>query len=377
MFDLGFSHMVLGGLTFNYPTAFALAYGCDVEDIGVLGWDWFCVAGGSHVFIEGMLAKIRTKPTFSTRVVAVAPTNLSRPISVTFTNNKTSSVTQTRNYDYVISTMSLGVLRFVDLDKCNLSNIQRQGLRTLGYAPSVKIGLKFKTRWWENADVQGGFPIKGGQTKTDRVLRAVVYPSYGVNDKDADSVLIASYCWSQDALRLGSLMNGYKTSDEKLLVDLVLNELAILHQLNPDDLREQLIDYWSWDWYSNPYSIGAFASFGPSQYGETYAAWTQPAAGGRLFVAGEAISHVHGWVEGALESAYWAVHGMLDSAKLPDKVRELETRWGNPHVVKEEEAEIRQCMKDQVLYGTILSAEGDHSKVGETLKSAAATLASQ
>lgn len=44
MFDLGFSHMVLGGLTFNYPTAFALAYGCDVEDIGVLGWDWFCVA---------------------------------------------------------------------------------------------------------------------------------------------------------------------------------------------------------------------------------------------------------------------------------------------------------------------------------------------
>lgn len=67
-----------------------------------------------------------------------------------------------REYSHVISTVPLGCLRTIDLDKCKLSYPLREALRSLQYGPSVKIGMKFSSRWWEKA---GHF---GGVSSTDR-----------------------------------------------------------------------------------------------------------------------------------------------------------------------------------------------------------------
>ena len=54
------------------------------------------------------------------------------------------------------------------------------------------------------------------------------------------------------------------------------------------------------------FSVGAFAFFGPGNFGNAYTSLTLPAADGRLHFAGEAISVRHAWVEGALDSAWRA-----------------------------------------------------------------------
>ena len=64
-----------------------------------------------------------------------------------------------------------------------------------------------------------------------------------------------------------------------------------------------MLDYYAYDWYGSPETVGAFALFGPGQFSQFYPEVTKPASGGNLHFAGEAASKHHAWVSGALESA--------------------------------------------------------------------------
>lgn len=122
----------------------------------------------------------------------------------------------TKTYDHVISSLPLTTLRTLDMDEARLDFQQKLALRTLQYGPSIKIGIKFKTNWWTTWTDKDGSPLNiiGGQSYSDRSVRTVVYPSYGLTTNT--NVLIASYCWTQDAIRLGALMNSGKDADERL-----------------------------------------------------------------------------------------------------------------------------------------------------------------
>ncbi|KDQ16657.1 hypothetical protein BOTBODRAFT_237068 [Botryobasidium botryosum FD-172 SS1] len=356
-FDMAFSQMVLGDLAFNSPLSAVLDHGDDLKQ------QWFCIEGGSHVIIEAMLAKIKTKPTFSSRVTRIEPTDDAAPMKVTYTHDKATSSPQDAQFDYVLSTLSMGANRLVDLDSTNLTDGQKESMRTFAYASAIKIGLQFKSRWWEK-----DCGIKGGLTKTDRILRQVVYPSYGIDDPTGDAVLIASYCTSQDSQRLGTLMSGPNSTDEKLLIDLVLRELAILHDVELSLLQDQLVDFWAKDWYADRFTNGAWASFGPTQFQLLYPSWGQPTAGGRLIFAGEALSEVHGWIEGALRSGYWAVYKMLRAAQLHKELERLRKRWGLKEESEDDENDpFCRLMDKQVLYGAIFSAEEDAEKAKEKI----------
>lgn len=74
---------------------------------------------------------------------------------------------ETRKYSHVISTIPLGCVRMVDLEECRLSYALREALRSLQYGPSVKIGMKFRRRWWEDPEHSN----KGGVSSTDRFVK--------------------------------------------------------------------------------------------------------------------------------------------------------------------------------------------------------------
>ena len=100
----------------------------------------------------------------------------------------TTARKQVYRYDHVISTATLGLLQQMDTRDLGFDLKKRMATRTLTYEASVKIGLKFRTRWWENAGKMGGKPIRGGQTWTDLPFRKVVYPSHGVDCKDMSGI---------------------------------------------------------------------------------------------------------------------------------------------------------------------------------------------
>ena len=89
----------------------------------------------------------------------------------------------------------------------------------------------------------------------------IVYPPYGRGPEDA--TVIASCSRSPDALRLGALVKGQGSLAEQRLVDLVLQDLAKIHNISFDDLKSWQIGAHAYNWYDNEYTMGKyiFATF--------------------------------------------------------------------------------------------------------------------
>ncbi len=101
---------------------------------------WTCINGGMDRITNGMLQIIKNKPIMSSPVNAILPSPNGQ-IGVVFNG------TQERSYAHVISTIPLGALQTVDLTNLDIDYAQRNAIRKLNYDPSLKIGMKFKTRW--------------------------------------------------------------------------------------------------------------------------------------------------------------------------------------------------------------------------------------
>ncbi|KAH8662544.1 flavin-containing amine oxidase [Xylariales sp. PMI_506] len=276
---------------------------------------WRCVEGGMERLINGMVKVIQNPVVTSKRVTGLKP---GPDNTVTVVINGTEE----RTYAHVINTPPLGVIQTWDMTELNLDYGKKLAIRTLRYDPAGKIGLTFKTRWWE----QGDTPIIGGQSYTDLPIRRTVYPSYGVDTEGAAGAMLASYTWGQDSARLGA---WYDDSDsEEYILNITLRDLARLNNVTADFLHEQLDSYIFWNWYAHPHSIGAFASFLPGQFSTVLPPLLQPAYDGKVHFAGEALSSGHGWIIGAVNSAYRAVAEVLAVEGLSDKLDELVLTWG-------------------------------------------------
>jgi monoamine oxidase len=156
-----------------------------------------------------------------------------------------------RTYSHVISTIPLPGLRTIDLSGAGLNVMQKNALRKLQYGPSIKIGVRFQSTWWTDL-----FGIVGGQSFTDLPIRTIVYPSYGVNSGSPSTVLIASYCWTNDAERFGALISTGKTEYIEQLKELVLRNLAEVHNIAYSFLLNQCLDIHAWDWNYDPLTMG-------------------------------------------------------------------------------------------------------------------------
>ncbi|CAE6492921.1 unnamed protein product [Rhizoctonia solani] len=277
---------------------------------------WYCVKWGSIEIIKKMKEKLGTENTVQIkpkhRVTAAVFHDKAAPnedmITVSGLDSSGDQVSSfSEGYSHVIFALPPPCLRTIDLSLCHLDYAQRNALRMVSIGPSCKIGIKFKTAWWRRPEIN----IQGGQSTTDRMARAIVYPSYGGGKS---TVLIASYSWTQDAIALGSWIQGRGTAAEARLKDLMLADLAHVHkdQITRDELEREFDGMFPWDWNHNPNSMGAFGVFGPDQFSQYYCALTRPAAGGHMHFCGEAISTIHGWVAGALESGTRAVWQLLE-----------------------------------------------------------------
>jgi monoamine oxidase len=149
-----------------------------------------------------------------------------------------------------------------------------------------------------------------------------IYPSYETN------VLIASYTWTNDALKTLALLGK---ESEAMFKNLVCRDLVAIHGLDPDTgmdfLKDQWVDSYGLSWSASPKTIGGYALFGPGQFSDVYLCLKQPAARGRLHFAGEVMSQRHAWIVGALDASWNAVHAIVLES-FPDKLDAFNKLWG-------------------------------------------------
>ncbi|EPQ57024.1 amine oxidase [Gloeophyllum trabeum ATCC 11539] len=314
-YDRAFTETVLDSVAFEFP--------------GDKEYSWYCFDGGSSVLPKKMEELLGTPITFNARVNRLVGAPDTPGVFLTVDGEIAP-----RTYSSVFCTAPLPCLNTMDLENCGLDYATWNAIRELQYGPSTKIGILFSKPWWQ--DLSTG-PISGGQSYTDLMIRRVVYPSYPENGTPSN-VIIASYCWTQDAERMGSLIREGPNTPGPDLIDLVLRDLARVHDVEFSYLKSLYKAHHAYDWMHDPLTMGAFAYFGPQQFNfmeSVFNNLTKPICGGKLFIAGEATSSCHAWVAGALESSWRAVemYLRLHHADLLDKFHE---KWGTSEYWEDE-----------------------------------------
>jgi monoamine oxidase len=176
----------------------------------------------------------------------------------------------------------------------------RAAIAAPGYAKVVKIAFQANRRFWEEDD-----QIYGGISWTEQDVTQIWYPSTGFQSRKG--VLLGAYIWSDDiAERVGRL-----TPEKRL--GLAVRNGERLHERYAEHLTHGV----SVAWHKVPENRGAWANWSDETRKSAYPILCRP--DGPFHLAGEHLSYVTGWQEGAVLSAQAAV------AAIAERVRERRT----------------------------------------------------
>lgn len=167
------------------------------------------------------------------------------------------------------------------VDRPTWSFMKEQSIRGTHFEPLYKMGLHFRTRFWERS---AATPMLGGQSTTDLRFRWIVYPS---NDMGSDgSGVLLLYSWMTDAMKWAGL-----SRDER--IRLCLHDLGKFYADEPDiDVSEQYIEAFDVLWMNE--FCGGDAMFLPGQFSRFHQVAKKPEK--NIYFAGEHLSKHHTWV---------------------------------------------------------------------------------
>jgi monoamine oxidase len=185
--------------------------------------------------------------------------------------------TQRVDADYCISTIPLPVLTTIEKD---LSQPVQAAISAATYDGAGKIGLQFKRRFWEQDD-----EIYGGRSWTDQDIGQIIYPSHGFNGRKG--VLVGYY------LDFARTMRDRPPVERQRLA---LEQGARFHP----QYATEFDTAFSVTWPRVPWSRGSWRSESGAAL-EALSALRQP--DGRVHFAGDYMTDMSSWMQGAFESA--------------------------------------------------------------------------
>uniref|UniRef100_A0A8C6W8J0 Amine oxidase n=1 Tax=Nannospalax galili TaxID=1026970 RepID=A0A8C6W8J0_NANGA len=177
-----------------------------------------------------------------------------------------------------------------------LSLGKEDALRSVHYNAATKVILACTQRFWE---LDG---IYSGKSSTDRPSRFIYYPNHIFPNRVG--VILASYTLDDDSMFFASL-------DQARAVDIVLGDLAAIHDRPKEELRALCPYFTVKHWGQDPYSMGGFAFFTPYQYVDYAQELSQPE--GCVYFAGEHTALPHGWIDTAIKSGLRAAKNIQEA----------------------------------------------------------------
>jgi monoamine oxidase len=246
------------------------------EDAGNYYTNMIEIQGGSDRLPHAFLPDLKDNIRFGAKMIAIDQS----PENVTI-HYRTVAGRFKETGDYAIITVPFPVLRHIEVLK-PFTHTKQRAIRQLHYDASAKILFQCKRRFWEEDE-----GIFGGGTMTDLPIRNLYYPDHG--RETGRGVILASYTWSEDAQRWGSLFHHDR-------IEQALEDVAQIHP----QINQEFEVGASWMWHDDEFAGGAFALFDPEQQTLLYEPIIVPE--GRIRFAGEHTSLHHAWIQGAIES---------------------------------------------------------------------------
>ncbi|MGB3493010.1 MAG: flavin monoamine oxidase family protein [Elainellaceae cyanobacterium] len=194
--------------------------------------------------------------------------------------------------DFVICTLPLSVLDTLDTD---FAPEYQAAIATgaASYVNAVKHGFQAKRRFWEEDD-----QIYGGISWTTRDITQIWYPTAGFHQPTG--IIVGAYIWSNE---IGDRIAAMPIPER---LQSAVSDGKAIHPNYEQELN--LSTGVSIAWGKIPYSNGGWIEWEDEARETAYPVLTEP--DGSIYFAGEHMSYLTGWQEGAVLSAHDAVRGI-------------------------------------------------------------------
>ncbi|MEU6423893.1 flavin monoamine oxidase family protein [Streptomyces spiralis] len=204
--------------------------------------------------------------------------NTSDGVQVTYTRNGRTKVVHA---DYCIATLAPWILARTSH---NLGSTVQTALQAVRPSQASKIGLEYKSRWWET-----DFKIMGGITETDLDLDHIWYPSYG--HLGERGTLIGYY-------NTGAHSDTYSALTPAQRLERAVTQGVKIHG---EKYRSELAAWYSHQWKLAPHIEAAWHSMPGGPDAPAFVPLNQ--AQGNVYFAGDYLSYLDAWQCGAISSA--------------------------------------------------------------------------
>jgi len=202
-------------------------------------------------------------------------------VTVAFEDTVQPGRPQTARADWCLCTIPLPVLSRIEM---NVGRPMQAAIAAVRYTASVKIGLQFRRRFWEEDEA-----IYGGISFTDLPVTQISYPSSGLQS-GGKGVLLGGYAFGPHAAEFIAL-----TPAERVRRAVAYG--AMIHPQYEREFENGVAVAWS----RMPWTQGCFAIWSEAIRAQHYA--NLCAIDGRVMLAGEFASYMPSWQEGAVLSA--------------------------------------------------------------------------
>jgi monoamine oxidase len=243
----------------------------------------FQPVGGMDMISRAFVREIGPLITHNAKVTAIHQDE--RGVTATYVDAQTGGTPRTIGADWCICTIPLSVLSQIEI---NVSPKMQAAIAAPAYGASVKIGLQFKRRFWEEDE-----QIYGGITYTDLPNAIIQYPStdYFTGGK---GVLLGAYAFGTNAFEWTAL-----APEER-----VKQAVAFGTQIHPQ-YEKEFENGIAVGWHREPATLGCFAMWSEAARKQHYD--NLCALDGRILLAGEHASYLPAWQEGAVLSSLDAI----------------------------------------------------------------------
>lgn len=237
--------------------------------------------GGMDMIAQAFEREVKDLIAYNAKVTKIDQSETG--VTVTYVNSQSGQGEQTASADYCICTIPFSILGQIEH---NFSGEMTAVIDSMSYAGSVKFGLEFKRRFWEQDE-----RIYGGISYTNLPISLISYPSTGYFS-DGPGVLLGGYSWGATAYQFNALAPE----------DRVAKAVEYGAQIHPQ-YKEEFSNGVGVTWHRVPWVLGCFGIWADkeAQY------QTAAAMDGRTLMAGEHISYLPAWQEGAILSALDAI----------------------------------------------------------------------
>jgi monoamine oxidase len=212
-------------------------------------------------------------------------------VTVSYVNSKTPSTPQIATAEWCVCTIPLSILGQIQID---VGPRMKAAIDAVPYSSSVKIGLQFKRRFWEEDEA-----IYGGISYTDLPIRQISYPSSGFN-RNGRGVLLGAYVFEG--------ANAYEFTS-MAPADRVARAVEFGGRIHPQYSAE-FENGIAVAWHRVPFTLGCAGAWSEKAREEHYDNLCQ--IDGRIVLAGEHASYLPAWQEGAILSSLDAIKRLHD-----------------------------------------------------------------